>query len=178
MPARRDNQLPAALDLGAALGARDAVVQDAHRRRHRFPARAKHPPVERRTIDRIIADAGEDGAAREQLVIVFDLEVAHRGARARLRALSGEALANDRFDGHRRDQRAIVVLCEQMPGALDRSADRIRALGLDEHAAAMLAPLHVVGHPMDWMSKGQQRRHDPPAHQPGQRDQRAMQERG
>src|SRR6516225_6386602 len=51
-------------------------------------------------------------------------------------------MADDRFRGHRRDERPVIALRDHVPGAFNAAAVRSNPISADEHAAAMFAPAH------------------------------------
>lgn len=139
-----------------------------------FPRIAEQAGIESLAVD-IAPEAGADRPARKQLLIILELEVAHRRAGAGRRHPAVECLADQGCDRHRRNQRPVIAFGQEMPGSFNRPARLVRPFDLDEHAAAMLAPGEPVGRPVHQRRQRRQRWDPAGADQPGQADQGAVQ---
>ena len=131
-----------------------------------------------RPADGIVARSRVDAPPREQPLVVRELELAVAGRASCVRHIAVEQLANDGFDGHRRNQRPVVAFRKEMPRALDRVARGVPP------ATATNMPPRCSPQRARFVTKcierreRRQRPNPAPANEPSARDQRAVQNLG
>jgi hypothetical protein len=86
-----------------------------------------------------------DGPSGKQSLVVTQLKIAHGSACAWRRSASCKQIANDCFDGHRRDEGTVITFRQQMPGPGNSGAKAVDTFDCHEHATPMLAPTQAAG---------------------------------
>ena len=124
------------------------VMHGTPRRRHALERVAEQAAIERHRCRQARARARIDMTTRKQGLIVGQFHIVGCRSCTGGGAATGEAIADDDFGCHRRNERPVVAFRDHVPGAFGLLTQQIDSLDQDEHAAAMFAPAQEVGRAM------------------------------
>lgn len=142
----------------------------------RKPRLAQQPAVERNGPRQLRPGSRHDVKSAERRLEVGKVEIDGGGTCAGRRTASFQAAADDRLRRHRGNEGSRVPLRDEMPRPLRSLSVRGHALDRHEHAAAVLAPPHMIGHAMHQGRKNGERCEQPESHQQCQQAQSMMQD--